>query len=167
MKMLTIRELVANKKDDCRDMKSYAEKEKNTKVMDIELNFPTNPACIGEVRDRILKGCLNAGLADEDAQDICLALVEAVTNAIRHSKCEEFTVLLTLSTKHAMIKVVDNGKGFSFSKGSCEFPANDAPGGRGLPIINSLVDNLIVESKTGSGTTVTMIKYLVDKQASA
>jgi serine/threonine-protein kinase RsbW len=148
-------------------MKAHIKKEKNAKSIELKLNLPANPIYIGEVRERVSEACGHACLADEDTQDICLAVVEAVTNAIRHSGCDEFAVLLTLSSDRAVAKIIDNGRGFIFNKSNCSFPEADSPGGRGLPIICSLVDNLTVDSNMNSGTIVTIVKYLGDNQVSA
>jgi anti-sigma regulatory factor (Ser/Thr protein kinase) len=99
-------------------------------------------------------------LADECSEDFCLAVIEAVTNAIRHSGCEKFVLALKLTDNDLTATIVDDGSGFLFDEESCKFPAIDAPGGRGLPIICSLVDHLSVSSRIGIGTTLTLSKIL-------
>jgi anti-sigma regulatory factor (Ser/Thr protein kinase) len=150
-------------------MKTNNRENKNIKesLAEIEISLPSDPKCISEVRDTVLRICQKAILADECSEDFCLAVIEAVTNAIRHSGCEKFVLAIKLTEDDLTATIVDDGNGFSFNEESCKFPAIDAPGGRGLPIIRSLVDHLSVNSKLGIGTTLTLSKILKHCENSA
>jgi anti-sigma regulatory factor (Ser/Thr protein kinase) len=129
-------------------------------ITEIEVSLPSDPKCIGEVRDIVLGVCKKTMLSEECSEDFCLAVIEAVTNVMRHSGCEKFVLALKTNEYDLTAIVVDDGNGFLFNEESCKFPAIDSPGGRGLPIICSLVDHLSVNSKLGVGTTLTISKII-------
>jgi anti-sigma regulatory factor (Ser/Thr protein kinase) len=129
-------------------------------ITEIEVSLPSDPKCIAEVREIVLGVCKQTILSDECSEDFCLAVIEAVTNAMRHSGCEKFILTIKANEDDLTAMVVDDGNGFLFNEESCKFPAIDAPGGRGLPIICSLVDHLSVNSRLGVGTTLIMSKII-------
>ncbi|MBI4733993.1 MAG: ATP-binding protein [Rubrobacteridae bacterium] len=153
-------------------MKSNMHKKKNTKPVgdygenaNFKLRILPDSVNIGKVREQVYNSCEKAGVDPEDVQDICLAVVEAVTNAIRHSECRKLSISVAINKDYVIAEVADDGKGFPFKDSHCEFPDIDSQSGRGLPIMFNLSDQLSVSSEIGNGTTITMIKNLAKRNS--
>lgn len=100
--------------------------------------------------------------------DIKTAVSEAVTNAIVHGY-EYGEGQITLNAKilpggRVIIKVRDKGRGIENIKQAME-PLFSTVGGEraglGFAVMQSFMDSLKVTSKPGSGTTVTLEKYII------
>jgi len=95
--------------------------------------------------------------------DICIAVTEAVNNAVEHGNKllnDKFVTLLFEYTDDKLrITVEDQGEGFDLK--AVENPLSPEnltkPNGRGLLIVDSLMDNVEVLFST-TGTKVVMIK---------
>ena len=95
--------------------------------------------------------------------DICIAVTEAVNNAVEHGNklvTDKFvTLLFEYSDDKLRITVKDQGEGFDLE--AVENPLSPEnltkPNGRGLLIVESLMDDVEVLSST-TGTRVVMIK---------
>jgi serine/threonine-protein kinase RsbW len=95
--------------------------------------------------------------------DICIAVTEAVNNAVEHGNKminDKFvTLLFEYSDDKIRITVEDQGEGFDLE--AVENPLSPEnltkPNGRGLLIVESLMDDLEVSSST-TGTKVVMTK---------
>jgi serine/threonine-protein kinase RsbW len=101
-----------------------------------------------------------AGFLDGDLEAICLAVTEAVSNAIRHGspRGQEDTVELSVaaSSSRLTITVHDRGPGFVPDEYELPDPLSFADHGRGLYLIHALMDE--VEYRRSDGTTVRMTK---------
>ena len=97
--------------------------------------------------------------------DICIAVTEAVNNAVEHGNklvIDKFvTLLFEYSDDKLRITVKDQGEGFDLA--AVENPLSPEnltkPNGRGLLIVESLMDNVEVSSST-TGTRVVMTKKI-------
>ncbi len=96
-----------------------------------------------------------AGFGPEDVYDLKLAVTEAVTNVIRHAAVDSFEIEYRASPEVVEITVMDAGGGFEAEESSHE-PGHD--GGFGLAVIRSLVDEVILDSASGDGTRLKMIR---------
>jgi serine/threonine-protein kinase RsbW len=96
-----------------------------------------------------------AGFEPEDVYDLKLAVTEAVTNVIRHTTVEVFEVEYRVLAGAVEVTVKDAGGGFEAGDLS---PAPDAQGGFGLAVIQSLVDEVKLESVPGGGTKLRMVR---------
>ncbi len=101
-------------------------------------------------------------------QDICIAVTEAVNNAVEHGNNLEPDKYVTLrfdcSLEKLKITVRDQGNGFAVASVDAPLiPENlTKPNGRGLLIVESLMDEVkIVPS--AAGTVIVMVKNLVKK----
>src|ERR671917_1475038 len=99
---------------------------------------------------RLVVSCVGqlAEFEPEDVYDLKLAVTEAVTNVIRHAAVESFQVEYRVLPRAVEITVVDRGGGFDVEKLTGK---PDEHGGFGLAVIQSLVDEMLVDS-TVSGT---------------
>ncbi len=96
-----------------------------------------------------------AGFGPEDVYDLKLAVTEAVTNVIRHAAVDDFEIEYRARPEVVEITVTDAGGGFEADEPA---PAPGYEGGFGLAVIRSLVDEVILDSASGGGTRLRMIR---------
>ena len=99
------------------------------------------------IRDYLLAHCDDAQLIDQ----VVLCVVEACTNAIRHSASdEEMVVSLRFERGDLVVSVRDAGRGFDVeSFDPTVLPDLMASGGRGLYLIAHMMDDLELRSEDG------------------
>src|SRR4029453_16067274 len=101
------------------------------------------------------------GVAEVCVYDVELALSEACTNVLLHSgPGDQFVVRLDLEDRRGLIRVIDVGHGFDSTKLQSEDPALEAERGRGLGLMQALVDRVDFTSRSEAGTVVTLQKVL-------
>jgi len=119
-------------------MKNFeiAETEKSLKIV-----FPSQMENIEKVTDTVLAYVVKDQIA-VDAFDLKVVLLEIISNAVRHGNACDPTKMVTfsmdISDTHFVIKLWDEGKGFSIRKSIDNKSAVLEPHGMGLTIITSL-----------------------------
>ena len=126
----------------------------------IKMEISSNPEYVSVI-SLTTSGIANkVGFCIDDIEDLKVAISEACTNAIKHSLDDKFIVIYSIIENGLTIEVIDNGKGYDRNSVS-EPNINDLKeGGMGLFIIESLMDEVTVESQEGKGTSIKMTKYL-------
>jgi serine/threonine-protein kinase RsbW len=102
-------------------------------------------------------------ISEPERVDICIAVTEAVNNAVEHGnqliQDKYVTLLIEYSEDKLRITIRDQGDGFDLE--AVENPLSPEnltkPNGRGLLIVESLMDDLEVSS-SATGTEVVMVK---------
>jgi serine/threonine-protein kinase RsbW len=130
--------------------------------INVVLYLPRDAASV-PVSRQVLDGCLGVlGVTPGTRTDIALALSEACANVIQHAgPGDEFEVRARASGGQCVIEVVNAG-----SDGSAEITTADDPApltaehGRGLKIMDAVVDNLRLTGDGHAGTTVHFEKLL-------
>lgn len=130
----------------------------------IQMNVPAKASYLSSIRQLSLDVVSNTDLSREDRQDFSLAVVEAATNAIRHSRSKSLKITFAIDSTGITAKIIDKGCGFKFSPRRCDFPSPEQQGGRGIPLMSNLVDFFKVESEPGHGTEVTLVKEFRQEQ---
>ena len=119
-----------------------------------------------EVADRALELALAVGLDSDEADEVRLAVIEAVINAIEHGRSKDGRVQVSFSTgidpARLAITVGDSGAGFNPSTVKVpdiakKIGTKERKRGWGLKIMRSLMDEVVIES-SDLGTRVTLIK---------
>ena len=133
------------------------------------LFLPRDAASV-PVSRQVLDGCLETlGVTEDTRTDIALALGEACANVVQHGRSGvDYEVLATARDGKCVIEVVNSG-----DRGEVPVPAGAALGlpsaepvpataehGRGLKIIDAVVDNLELTGDGRDGTTVHFEKNL-------
>ncbi|MDQ3925203.1 MAG: ATP-binding protein [Actinomycetota bacterium] len=137
----------------CEAMENQEEKGSKT-AEPVVLELPSSSEYI--LLARLVVSCAGqlAGFEPEDVYDLKLAVTEAATNVIRHAAVESFQIEYKVHPRAVEIAVVDRGGGFDVE----ELTGNlDEHGGFGLAVIQSLIDEVVVDS-TASGTRLKMIR---------
>ncbi len=132
------------------------------------LFLPRDAASV-PVSRQVLDGCLETlGVTEDTRTDIALALGEACANVVQHGRSGvDYEVLATARDGKCVIEVVNSG-----DRGEAPVPAGAALGpsvepvpvtaehGRGLKIIDAVVDHLELTGDGHEGTTVHFEKNL-------
>jgi serine/threonine-protein kinase RsbW len=145
---------------------------REAEVMEIKmvLYLPRDAASV-PVSRQVLDGCLETlGVTADTRTDIALALTESCANVIQHADpADEYEVQAKASKGRCVIEVVntahrddpdagtDDGQPFSPPTGPLSPTAEH---GRGLQIIDAVVDNVRLTRNRADGTTVHFEKEL-------
>jgi serine/threonine-protein kinase RsbW len=128
------------------------------------LYLPRDTASV-PVSRQVLDRCLDTlGVAPDTRDDIALALTEACANVIKHAGSgEEYEVRAVARAGQAIIELVNTGRGDG-QPGQVTVTRDPVPAtaehGRGLTIMNAVVDNLRLTGNGREGTTVHFEKAL-------
>ena len=133
------------------------------------LFLPRDAASV-PVSRQVLDGCLETlGVTEDTRTDIALALGEACANVVQHAGSGmDYEVLATTRDGKCVIEVVNCGDrgeapvtaGAALGLPSAEPVPVTAEHGRGLKIIDAVVDNLELTGDGRDGTTVHFEKNL-------
>lgn len=126
----------------------------------IKMEISANPEYVSIIRLTTSGIANKVGFCLDDIEDLKVAISEACTNAIKHSLEDRFTIIYTMIEKGLTIEIIDNGKGYNTKEVSEPDLDNLKESGMGLFIIESLMDEVNVESTEGKGTSIKMTKYL-------
>lgn len=105
----------------------------------------------------------------DELTDIKTAVSEAVTNCIVHAYKEKLGIIyisISLNGRKVKIKIKDNGCGIENIEKAMEpmfTTAGSERAGLGFAVMQSFMDKLKVNSKSGKGTTVIMEKTLLGR----
>ena len=131
-----------------------------------ELRFPSRLAAVTEAANAVSEFLTRAGVSEDDAFGIDMAVREAVTNAVLHGNKLDETKFADLSLKSSPgsleIKVHDEGTGFD--PGAVPDPTSEGnimkTSGRGIFFMRNFMDEVEWLKDSRGGTTVRMFKKL-------
>jgi serine/threonine-protein kinase RsbW len=127
----------------------------------LALDLPREAASV-PVSRQVLDGCLETlGVTQDTRTDIALALSEACANVIQHAgPGEEYQVMARATAGRCIIEVLNTGRTARAVPVSAEPVPITAEHGRGLQIMDAVVDNLRLSGNIRDGTTVHFEKAL-------
>jgi len=121
---------------------------------------PQNVALARRMLDDVIQ---RLGLSEDDCAQLKLALSEACTNAVQHGSprgsANAFHVRCEVREQRLIVEVRDEGHGFEFSGTSLPDPCDLTSNGRGLFLMQVLVDALELIRRP-DGMVVRMVKAL-------
>ena len=126
----------------------------------IKMEITSNPEYVGVIRLTTSGIANKIGFSIDDIEDIKVAVSEACTNAIKHSKDDLFYIKFSLLENGITIEIKDKGKGYDKEAIPKPDLNNPKENGLGLFIIQALMDDVSIESIENKGTTIKMTKYL-------
>ena len=125
------------------------------------LLLPRDARTIPVARHICREALRELGVEDGCVGDIEVALTEACTNVLEHSETgAEYEVQVQLAERDCVIRVVDQGLGFDAGTPPPR-AADGAENGRGIALMQALVDRVEFESRPEEGTVVHLEKELV------
>jgi len=107
------------------------------------------------------------GVEETCVDDVELALSEACTNVLLHSgPGDQFVVRLDLEDRLGVLRIIDVGHGFDSAKVQATDDLVEAEQGRGLGVMQAVVDRVDLTSRPEAGTIVTLEKVLTYSEES-
>jgi serine/threonine-protein kinase RsbW len=129
--------------------------------LSLALTLPRDEQTVPVARHIVRNAMEQVGVGETCVYDIELALSEACTNVLLHSgPGDQYVVRLDLEDALGVIRVIDVGYGFDSAKLQDEAPLLEAERGRGLGVMQALVDQADFTSRPEAGTIVTLEKVL-------
>ena len=131
--------------------------------MDISLalTLPRDEQTVSVARHIVRNAMEQVGVEATCVHDVELALSEACTNVLLHSgPGDQFVVRLDLDERLGVIRVIDVGRGFDSARLQAEESGIEAERGRGLGLMQALVDRVDLISRAEADTIVTLEKVL-------
>jgi len=127
------------------------------------LHFPSRADYAVEVRQALGHWMATLGYDRSATEDFQTAVTEAVTNAVRHGsplgESGEFQVLGRRTSAGSLhVEVTDSGVGLPALQSAAVMPEPEAPGGRGLPLMQELADAVEFRPAPPGGLCVVLVK---------
>ncbi|GHE37730.1 hypothetical protein GCM10017673_45250 [Streptosporangium violaceochromogenes] len=129
--------------------------------MDIEfsLALPREAIGIPMVRRALGDSLRSLGVTEDCVSDILLAVTEACANAVRHGgPANRYEVEVAIGHGRCDVRIIDMGQGLV--RVPEQYPPADTENGRGLLIMQAVVDEISFGITPGRGTTVHLRKRL-------
>jgi serine/threonine-protein kinase RsbW len=129
--------------------------------LSLALTLPRDEQTVPVARHIVRNAMEQVGVDETCVYDTELALSEACTNVLLHSgPGDQYVVRLNLEDRVGMIRVIDVGHGFDSAKLQAEDTLPEDERGRGLGLMQALVDRVDFTSRPEAGTIVTLEKIL-------
>lgn len=130
--------------------------------VNVTLSLPRDELTVPVVRHLCSSAMSELGVEPGCKGDVLLALTEACTNVIDHSDdAHQYEVQLMLDERRCTIQVKDGGGGFDHAaRGEDRTVDLSAEEGRGIDLMNALVDKVSFISEPREGTIVNLYKEL-------
>ena len=130
--------------------------------LSLALTLPRDEQTVPVARHIVRNAMEQVGVEETCVYDVELALSEACTNVLLHSgPGDQFVVRLDLEDGLGVLRVVDVGHGFDSAKPQATADDQvEAERGRGLGVMQAVVDRVDLTSRPEAGTIVTLEKVL-------
>lgn len=127
----------------------------------INISLPSKPEYVSVARLTASYIASQMNFDIEEIEDIKLAVGEACNNVVLHSGSEQtYEMKITNLFSELQIEIMDQGKGFEVDAYKQPSIENLQENGMGLFIIQSLMDDVKIETKNGIGTKIVMRKIV-------
>jgi serine/threonine-protein kinase RsbW len=129
--------------------------------LSLALTLPRDKQTVPVARHIVRNAMEQVGVEETCVDDVELALSEACTNVLLHSgPGDQFVVRLDLEDRLGVLRVIDVGHGFDSAKMQATDDLVEAERGRGLGVMQAVVDRVDLTSRPEAGTIVTLEKVL-------
>ena len=134
----------------------------------VEFRVPSDPKILKIIRAGIAHLCELVGFGQDESKSIMLAVDEACSNIIKHTYAGVFDrpiiVSCSMLDNGVKIELRDFGKKVNRRKLKSRELDDLRPGGLGVHLIQSVMDEVIYDEKVKPGNRLTLIKYLRQKK---
>ncbi|WP_101773772.1 ATP-binding protein [Peptostreptococcus faecalis] len=124
------------------------------------MKMTVNPNFVSVIRLTTSGIASSMGFDLEEIEDIKVAISEACTNAIKHSKQDEFELTFYVYNDKLTMEVKDEGIGYDVKSVASPNLKEPKENGLGLFIIQSLMDDVEINSCEECGTIIRITKWL-------
>jgi serine/threonine-protein kinase RsbW len=129
--------------------------------LSLALTLPRDKQTVPVARHIVRNAMEQVGVEETCVDDVELALSEACTNVLLHSgPGDQFVVRLDLEDRLGVLRIIDVGHGFDSAKMQATDDLVEAERGRGLGVMQAVVDRVDLTSRPEAGTIVTLEKVL-------
>jgi serine/threonine-protein kinase RsbW len=129
--------------------------------LSLALTLPRDEQTVPVARHIVRNAMDQVGVEESCVYDVELALSEACTNVLLHSgPGDQYVVRLDLEDRLGVIRIVDVGRGFDSARLQAQDALVEAERGRGVGLMQALVDRVDFISRPEAGTIVTLEKLL-------
>jgi serine/threonine-protein kinase RsbW len=129
--------------------------------LSLALTLPRDEQTVPVARHIVRNAMEQVGVEETCVYDVELALSEACTNVLVHSgPGDQYVVRLDLEDRSGVIRVIDVGHGFDSARLQAADALPEDERGRGLGLMQALVDRVDLTSRSEAGTIVTLEKAL-------
>ncbi len=129
--------------------------------LSLALTLPQDEQTVPMARHIVRNAMEQVGVEETCIDDVELALSEACTNVLLHSgPGDQFVVRLDLEDRLGVLRIIDLGHGFDSAKVQATDDLVEAERGRGLGVMQAVVDRVDLTSRPEAGTIVTLEKVL-------
>ena len=126
----------------------------------ISMNMSVNPDFVSVIRLTLSGVASRIGFSLDDIEDMKVCVSEACTNAIKHSKKDEFQVKFYVYPDRLTIEGLDDGIGYDIDSLASPDLKNPKTSGLGIFIIKTLMDEVEIKSCDKCGTIIKMTKLV-------
>ena len=127
----------------------------------LALTLPRDEQTVPVARHIVRNALEQVGVEETCVDDLELALSEACTNVLVHSgPGDRYVVRLDLEDRLGLIRVIDVGRGFDSAMLQAGGALPEDERGRGLGVMQALVDRVDFTSRPEAGTIVTLEKVV-------
>lgn len=127
----------------------------------IALQLPRDRMSVPVIRHLARYALKELGVTEEVAFDVELALSEACTNVLSHSgPGDAYQVSISIRAEHCELRITDTGRGFDHVTVRERVAGQDAERGRGLTLMQTVMDQVAFVSEPERGTLVLLTKKL-------
>jgi len=128
----------------------------------VEFEMSSRASSISRIRSRVRAYARSMGFAPDDLDDICIAVGEASTNAVKHGHNPAYPRISVRMENHPdalRVLITDAGPGFD-PRAVCPPGEGDlCECGRGIMCMRALMDEVLFHA-LDPGTRVEMVKYV-------
>ncbi|HUB71759.1 MAG TPA: ATP-binding protein [Acidimicrobiales bacterium] len=129
--------------------------------IEVAFHLPREARTVALVRAVVTNALVLSGVKAECVEDIRLAVSEACTNVVRHARDgDEYEIWVRVYEDRCEIGIKDVGVGFDVDAVVHARPAPGSAGGRGVAIMQAVMDSVQFESEPAEGTIVHLVKAL-------
>ena len=129
--------------------------------LSLSLTLPRDKQTVPVARHIVRNAMEQVGVEETCVDDVELALSEACTNVLLHSgPGDQFVVRLDLEDRLGVLRIIDLGHGFDSAEVQATDDLVEAEQGRGLGVMQAVVDRVDLTSRPEAGTIVAFEKAL-------